>query len=313
MDLRPYINEKQVRKGIELIEKGDLFYQPFILTDDIEVGEGQNFVDRYAGVNSVFDLNVYAPDYVHIKGKRAPDLKHFRKCNQEYRQIYEHYTDVICQQFDNDISTLTFAEIGCNTGLNLFNLAARGAKKCAGYDWNDMSVIFGWLNDILNVDVRFRQGTYDNLKHQFNFDVPEADVMINTVFTNHQCDILQFLCYLCDRARKGVFLSCLTRKDNSDYAIYYPPLPPAKILDTGRPFPLYFNNGVEISEKLLLLALDCLGFGEVKVIDKFVPSTAWGDFQSGFSVYYAKRTSDIRSAYYPRRNLLFKKLRKYIS
>jgi hypothetical protein len=30
--------------------------------------------------------------------------------------------------------------------------------------------------------------------------------MMNTIFTNHQCDPLQFLAYICDRAKVGVFL-----------------------------------------------------------------------------------------------------------
>jgi hypothetical protein len=299
MDLRPYIkNKAQLEQGIALIRKNDLFYQPFILADDVEVGEGQNFADRYANVNNVFDLNVYAPNANVGERKQAPDLTYFRKCNAEYRALYTHVLDIICKQFDNNISKLTFGEIGCNTGLNLFNLAVRGAKGCAGYDWNNMSDVFSWLNRVLGTKVTFRQGTYDNLYHRFNaLDIPEVDVMLNTVFTNHQCDPLQFISYICDRARKGVFLWALTEKDDK-CAVHYPAEPPHEILDTQRKFPLYFNNDVRLSEKLLLLTLKRLGFGEVQVLDRFVPGPKWDYFQQGFNMYYAKRTSAVKSAYW---------------
>lgn len=299
MDLRQYINNKaKLDQGIELIKKGDLFYQPFILADDVEVGEGQNAADRYAGVSTVFDLNCYAPNFDVGARKQPSDLKYFRSCNEDYRRIYNYVADTICKQFNNDISQLSFAEIGCNTGLNLFNLAKRGAAKCKGYDWNDMSDVFRWLNSILGTNVEFQRGTYDNLYHNFNGGtVEEVDVMINTVFTNHQCDPLQFICFLCDRARKGAFLWALTEKDDK-CAIHYPAAPPHDILDTGRKFPLYFNNDVRLSEGLLLLALKRLGFGDVQIVERFVPNDKWNYFQQGFSMYYATRTSDVKSAYW---------------
>lgn len=299
MDLRPYIKNKELLdRGVALINSNDLFYQPFILADDIEVGEGQNFADRYANVSGVFDLNVYAPKANVGNRTQAKDAAYFRKCNAEYRKIYEHLAEIICKQFKNNINDLTFAEVGCNTGLNLFNLAVRGAKKCYGYDWNNMSNVFNWLNDVLGSDVEFQHGAYDNLHHKFQgLDVQEVDVMINTVFTNHQCDPLQFLSYICDRARKGVFLWMLTEKDDK-CAIYYPPAPPHEILDTQRKFPLYFNNDVRLSENLLLLTLKRLGFGDVQVLDRFVPGEKWDYFQHGFNMYYARRTSEVRSAYW---------------
>jgi len=190
MDLRPYLRDKPelLNKGVELIKSSHLFYQPFILSDDIEVGEGRNMCESYADVNSVFDLNVYAPNLDLGSRKKAQDLPQFRRYNEEYRSIYNYITSVICKQFNGDISNLSFAEIGTNTGLNLFNLALNGAKKCYGYDWNDMTPVFDWLNQVLDTNVQFTQSNYNNLYHRLDnlIDAPEVDVMINTVFTNHQ-------------------------------------------------------------------------------------------------------------------------------
>jgi hypothetical protein len=207
MDLRPYIkNKTQVENGISLIKSKHLCYQPFIISDEIEVGEGQNFCDHYKDVTSVFDLNVYAKDIDLDGRKTAPDKDYFRACNAEYRYLYDFITESL-QPLIPALNTLEFAEIGCNTGLNLFNMAHAGAKSCVGYDWNQMQPVFSWLNDVLGTNVKFQQGVWDNLQHKFsNMDIPEVDIMMNTIFTNHQCDPLQFLAYICDRAKVGVFL-----------------------------------------------------------------------------------------------------------
>lgn len=301
MNLRSHIKTPaQLEQGLALIRSGQLFYQPFLLADDIEVGEGQNLHDRYENVETLLDLNAYAPNHDIGKRKQPANLKHFRQCNADYRKIYEYVAEQICKHCGEDIRRMSVAEIGCNTGLNLFNMAVRGAKECTGYDWNDMSPVFGWLNQLLGTKVKFHQGTYNNLNHRFNeLDVPETDIMINTVFTNHQCDPLQFLSYICDRARKGVFLWALVHAGMKEACVLYPtPEEDHAIMQTGRPFPLYFYNGVAISEPLLKLAFKCLGFSEVTYIEKLPSNEQWDRFQTGFRMYYAKRTSDVRSAYY---------------
>jgi hypothetical protein len=301
MDLRKFIRSRaQIDSGIELIKNKLLFYQPFILSDDIEVGEGMNFCDRYAGVESVFDLNAYAKGIDLGPRKQPPDLQWFRKCNDEYRQIYNYVCEQICTNVRGDLSNLSFAEIGCNTGLNLFHLASRGAKTCYGFDWNDMSPVFAWLNDLLGTSVKFFRGSYCNLTHKFiGATVPEVDVMLNTVFLNHQCDPLQCLSFMCDRAKKGVFLWVLMAHADSetDCALRFGSDPNHQYLNTGRPFPLYFNNEVSITEPLLRLSLRQLGFEDVRSIGKFVPGPKWDNFQSGFRMFFAHRTQQVKSAY----------------
>jgi hypothetical protein len=301
MDLRKYITcDGQLEQGLELIRQNLLFYQPYILADDLEVGEGYNFCEQYRNVETVFDMNVYAGSRNVGKRKQPSDPAYFRQCNQEYRAIYDFITEQLCLNLEGDISGLAFAELGCNTGLNLFNLTRKGARECYGFDSNDLTPIFSWMNSLLGTKVRFTTGNYCNLTHKFlGGTVPEVDVMINTVFLNHQCDPLQFLSYMCDRARVGVFLWVLIEPvPNGECVVRYPRKPPHDILETGRPFPLYFNNNVRVSEPLLKLSLERLGFGDFRPIREFFPSEKWQAFQSAFRMYFAKRTSKVRSAYW---------------
>lgn len=298
MDLRPYINDtRQLNQGIELIKANSLCYQPFILHDEIEVGEGQNQVDRYINVDSPFDLNVYAKDIDFGSRKLAPDKDYFRKCNAEYREIYNFIKDTIYSFNDKDISDLSFAEIGCNSGLNLFNLAKTGAKHCVGYDWNNLHPTFNWLNEVLGTNVEFVQGVWDNLFHNFTTqDLPEVDIMINTVFMNHQCDPLQFLAYICDRAKKGVFLSVLIDGDKGSMLRY--PDERNDVIENGYKFPLNYNNGIAISKNLLEASFKKLGFDDITEVYPNISNLKWSFFTSGFRMFYAKRTDEIKSAYW---------------
>ncbi len=299
MDLRPYIkNTRQFNQAIELIKANTLCYQPFILHDDLEVGEGQNLVDRYINVESVFDLNVYARD-IDLGGRKlVTDKDYFRKCNAEYRELYDFIKNTIYDFNNKDLSDLSFAEIGCNSGLNLFNLAKMGAKHCVGYDWNNMGPTFNWLNEILGTNVEFVQGTWDNLLHNFTTkDIPEVDIMINTVFTNHQCDPLQFLAYICDRAKKGVFLMVLMDGSEEGAVLSYS-AERNDILENDSKFPLNFNNCVAISKNLLECSLKKLGFGEITEAYPSVSNLKWSFFTRGFRTFYATRTADVKSAYW---------------
>ena len=51
MDLRKYINnESDLNKAIKFIKNGTLFYKPFIIHDNIIIGEARNFIKQYSDV-----------------------------------------------------------------------------------------------------------------------------------------------------------------------------------------------------------------------------------------------------------------------
>lgn len=298
MDLRPYIkSQDQLDRGIELIRKNLILYQPYILHDDVEVGQGQLEIDHYKDSKSVFDLNVYAKGF-DVGSRRQPaDKDYFRQCNAEYSKIYDFIAQTIYDLNGQDLTRLSIAEIGCNSGLNLFNLAMKGAGQCKGYDWNDMTPAFDWLNEVLGVKVEFKQGIWDNLFHKFSTsEIPEVDVMINTIFTNHQCDPLQFLAYICDRSRKAVFLLMLINKYDTMTIKYGDG---GGMFDFQSPFPLNYNNAVSVSRSLLEDSLKRLGFGEIVELSPPV-GRGLSSFVQSFRMFYAKRTDDTRSAYWHR-------------
>lgn len=305
MDLRAYgLTDQQLEQGIELIRRLLLRYQPFILADSLEVGEGQNLHDGYGNVETVFDFNVYGDRSLDLGlGRLAADLIHFRRCNAEFRQYYQVVENNIVEHFKDEISELSFGEIGCNTGLHLFNLARLGAKECVGFDWNDVSPVFTWLNDILGTNIKFHVGYWDSLSHDFvGAQVSEVDVMITSVFLNHQSDPLQHLAFMCDRSRKAVFLWVLAPGDadgitaDDVYAVRYPAKP--NTLLGEKPFPLCFNDDVSMTEPLIMASLRHLGFEKIEKVNVPCPGPGWESFTAGFRMYLAERTNDRKSAFW---------------
>lgn len=306
MDLRPFLqhNDDLLQEGIALIQRGEMWYQPFILADGIEVGEGQNMEDWYEGCISLLDNNVYLDEaHRHLwKGntrKLAENGTRFAACNRKYRLCYERAAEIIMSRLGGDLSEASFVEIGCNTGLTLFNLAVRGARECIGIDWTDHGRVFAWLNKLLKTDVRFISASYDNLSHTIpEVDVPVVDVVLNTIFVNHQSDPMHFLCYLADRAKKGLFLWILFDERGSEMTIRYGEVAGVHDLGAGKPFPLSFHNDIVMSKALLVESLRQLGFGEVEFIEH---PTEWELSPPRclipHKMLYARRTHDVRSAF----------------
>ena len=68
MDLRKYINnESDLNKAIKFIKNGTLFYQPFIIHDNIIIGEARNFIKQYSDVNSIYDYNLYSKNFPELE------------------------------------------------------------------------------------------------------------------------------------------------------------------------------------------------------------------------------------------------------
>src|SRR5262245_51549479 len=98
MDLRPYLKDRPelLQEGIGLIQQSRLWYQPFILADGIEVGEGQNLEDHYKDAKSIFDCNVFlGKGFEHVLAgtdrKLAADGVHFAASNRKYQLCYDRF------------------------------------------------------------------------------------------------------------------------------------------------------------------------------------------------------------------------------
>ena len=98
MDLRKYINnESDLNKAIKFIKNGTLFYQPFIIHDNIIIGEARNFIKQYSDVRSIYDYNLYSknfPELETVNGVKRNLISEnekdfFIKINNEYDFLYE--------------------------------------------------------------------------------------------------------------------------------------------------------------------------------------------------------------------------------
>ena len=369
MDLRKNIkNIDDLKKAIHFIKNGTLFYQPFTFDDNLVVGEGRNFVKKYDGAVSLHDKNLYhnlCSDRWGINKNDLPDLSKvmfngneidrititedekdfFIKINNEYDGLYDFFIDKILEDLQEPPESLTFAEIGCNTGVTLLKLAEMNAKKVYGYDWSDYNELFDWFNKILdtNTNVNFQRGYWDNLRHNFciydedksndkdflkknshlirknrdkfelamamreniiTYDIPEVDVMINTIYTNHQYDPMQFIAQCCDKAKKAVFFWMLIHPSSGDkHVIKYPDALPHENFfhQHDLPFPLNYRNDVRMSVPLIRSVLQACGFSDFKCFQhpNISPEfESWGVGENGdWKMFYAKRTDDIKSGF----------------
>ncbi len=303
MDLRyKDLSAKDIEQIHQFITRGKLAYQPFIFTDTLEVGEGLKF---YEGENSSGGGNVYwegvdpktwvDPD-PRAENSLVTDLERFRTCNQELREIYEHFLDTLVEQLGGNISDLTFAEIGCNTGYFLHGLALRGAKKCIGYDFTDNSDVFAWFNQVLGINSEFYFAEWDSLSHSLKYaELAEVDVILSIAVTCHLADPIHHLAYLCDHAKQAVFVwSPITANNNDRLAITFDP--PGKY-PNALDWPLSFDNDVRLSIPLLRMCLEQAGFD--KIFEVMCPegmSPNWKRWCSSQRGYIAFRTSPTKTA-----------------
>jgi SAM-dependent methyltransferase len=291
MDLRnKNLSKDDLGEIHQFIVQRKLAYQPFIFTDTLEVGEGLKFHDGESLAGNV---------YWEGADRRIQDLlvtgdvTRFRAANQQLRIIYDHFLDMLVEKLGGDISRLTFAEIGCNTGYLLHGLALRGAKKCLGYDFTNNDKVFRWFNRILGINNDFSFAEWDSLTHSLRYaKLPEVDVILSVAVTCHLPDAVQHLAYLCDHARKGVFFWSPVNSHNGLTISFGNPSKYPNALD----WPLSFDNDVRISIPLLRLCLTESGFEEISEVQPPELPQRWIEWYYSQRGYIALRTNPKKSA-----------------
>jgi hypothetical protein len=298
MDLREYrLSDEQIKAGAKLVASGNFRYQPYIISDRLEVGHGWLLHDRRRGGESFFDGDYFADPEMGIElGKPVSDLETFRLRNSEYRGLYDLAADKIVEFMGGSIDGKSVAEIGANAGLHLYNLRRRGAGRCVGYEKNDVGPIYRWLNDITGLGVELQSGFWLSLEHRYvPEDLPEFDIMVSSHVLNHMSDTLHHLAYICDRAREGIFIWTSVQQGDELFRVQYP----LGTAFAGDPFPLNLNVGIGYSETGLRASLAALGFDEVHHIPVAPPSPGWAGFLERFQMYFARRTRPDKSALDP--------------
>ena len=274
MDLRQrHLTAAQLDDVKMFIRQRKLAYQPFEFSDTLQVGEGQRFRDgEFADRCGTVLWESHPAEVADLITK---DPAAFREANRELRRIYDGIVDFIVRNAGDDVTNLSFAEFGCNTGYFLHSLAARGARKTTGYDFTENSAVFRWFNEVLGIPAgrnEFRFAEWDSLNHRVRhatFD--EADVCMSIAVTCHLADPLHHLAFLCSKARRAVFFWCpVNFKDNDGLSISFGT--PGKY-PNSLSFPIDIDNDVRLSPALIRLTLERCGFGKLRVeIEHFPPS-----------------------------------------
>jgi SAM-dependent methyltransferase len=302
MDLRERrLNEETLRQFELYIRQRKLIYQPFVFTDDLEVGEGKNFYD---GVTPQMGC-IYWPNHpADVADLVVKDRDHFRRCNDGYRLFYEHHLDECVRLLGGDISQHTFAEVGCNTGYSMLGSSLRGAKRSIGYDFTPNQDVVKCFNGVLGTNTEFHFAEWDSLAHRLQYaEMEEVDVVLSTAVMCHVADPLYHLAYLCDRARQAIFIWTPVNQFfeplpalshwRSDLALSYGPPNRHK---NSLPWPLGFDFNMRFSVPLLKLCLAEAGFETIHEISCPHKEPRWRDIWSTFRAFMAFRTKPVKSA-----------------
>ncbi|MHC4743255.1 MAG: radical SAM protein, partial [Planctomycetota bacterium] len=294
MDLRSKrLTPEQIEQVEEYIIQGKLAYQPFIFTDTLETGPGEKFHDGETKGGRVYWEDAPEDLSPTIKEILTDNPAHFRECNGVVRYIYDYFIDSIMENLD-DISGLSFAEVGCNTGFFLHSLGLRGAGKCIGIDYTRNEEVFRWFNNVLGLNNEFRFGEWNPLKHRLLYTrMPKVDVTLTIAVMCHIADPLHHLSYLCDHSAKAVFIYTPVNKDTGLSISYGSPAKYPNALS----WPLGFDNAVRPSVPLLRMGLQEAGFDDIREIK--CPeglSRRWQEWYSSQIGLLALRTRDVRTA-----------------
>ncbi len=299
MDLRDRkLTPAQIEELHLFIRQRKLAYQPFIFTDTLQVGEGQRFRDgEFDETCGDVLWEGHPPDLGSVPNLITKDAAAFQEANHELRKIYDGMVDFIVKHAGEDISQLSFAEFGCNTGYFLHSLALRGALKTTGYDVTTMGPIFRWFNEVLGIPPErneFRFAEWDCLNHRVRhctFD--EADVCMSIAVSCHIADAIHHLAFLCAKARKAVFFwSPVDHREGLSLSFGKP----GKYLK-DLSFPINFDNCVRFSDDLLRLTFEQCGFENLIEIE---PPDVGPRFRPWFNVHrgiLALRTSHPATLY----------------
>jgi hypothetical protein len=262
MDLRSRVRTPaDIREAKALIAQGHFIYQPFRITDDLEVGGGYEFVNRRPGAGMV-----YWPAYEQEK-ERFPGsplktidpalVTEFRAANDFLRSQYNGFIDQVCERIP-DIRAKSVADIGCFNGYMPASFSLRGARDAVGYDQDDRSGCFRFLNRLLGTRSRFIHAGYD-LAGGTIPGCPAYDVVISMSVLQHMTEPFRHLHFLRSITREALFLMT-NAWDDDEYLVRYGE--PNAIFPEFE-FPWCFDSSIYLSEKLLRKALEKAGFTRI--------------------------------------------------
>jgi len=270
MDLTSFIrSEADLEEAKALVVQERFFYQPFRIAADLEVGGGYEFIRRRPGAGMV-----YWPAYERERGRfPGPAVKtvdtavlpEFRSANDALRKVYDGFVDQICERI-GDLRAKSVGELGCSSGYMPVSFSLRGARRAVGYDQNDHSGCFRFLNRLLGARARFVHARYDLVEGTMP-GCPTHDLALSMSVLQHMTEPFRHLHFLRSVTREALFLMT-NAWDDDDYLLRY-----GEPNATSRfAFPWCFDNSVYASEKLLRKALEKAGFGPIVELEIRLPA-----------------------------------------
>ncbi len=273
MDLRPFVrNEADVEEARRLICSGSFTYQPFIITDQLEVGAGYTFVTRNPHAGQIRWPGYDAAKYPSASLPRLliaeEEARAFSQANSAIRQVYDGFVDQLCDQI-HDIGKKSLADIGCFAGYIPVAMSKRGVRLAVGYDQDDRGACVNFLNRVLGTSAKFVHAGYD-LRLGAISKCPAYDVVVSMSVLQHMTEPLRHLHFLRSITREALLL--ITNVwDDDDYVIRMGE--PNQVF--SNPFPWCFDNSVYLSEKLLRRCLKEAGFARVVDLETRFPSSGY--------------------------------------
>lgn len=261
MDSRPYnLTGKQVKQGTEL-----LGYQPFILSDDVQVGVAYSWLYESDGGRN--NQNDFCKD----RRTTPPDVwEKFVTSNQQLRNMYNDWIDAVCNEFP-DKKSLSVVDVACNTGYFPVMFSLRGFEKCVGYDRENYGPSISYLNNIFGTNAKFMHEQYDSWTHTIrNCNI--YDISVASLIMNHISDPLYFLAFLGKITRKALLLFT-GMGETEQFLVYYSK--PNRFYANDE-FPTCFDNDTGLSRGLLYESLRAIGFQriiEIEYRDSWLPKS----------------------------------------
>jgi SAM-dependent methyltransferase len=260
MDLRSFnLNEKQISKIT-----GEGFYQPFILTDNIQTGIGYSWQtgDMTLGLDkgrrTCFQWDG-STNPLKISGDSYSDDKWniFIEANQRLRNMYDSWISSIYSSL-NSVDGCTVVDVASNAGYFLYRLAQYGAIDGTGYDLLDLKDMYQVFNEAMGLNMKFFNKPYDMNIHTIP-GIEKADIVISSAIMCHLSDPTYYLSFLGSITKKLLFLFS-TIDDDMSYTIRYEG---AKFYYPNNPFPICFDQMTHVSKGIIEFALKDMGFKEI--------------------------------------------------
>jgi hypothetical protein len=246
MDLRKFHPTKR-----QIIEARELLgYQPFIISDDIQTGNGYAFIYG-EGLPEVMERN-----QVSIE-----QWTKFTEANARMGKMYDDWISQTCAAA-GDLSNLSVIDTACNDGYFLYRFWQAGIRKCVGYDREYVEPTINFMNQLLGSKIRFVNEPYNPLTHRIK-GCNKYDIVVSSAIVCHLSDPLNYISFLASITRKVLLIHTIVSNEN-DYVVSYGK--PNKYHKKD-PFPVCFDNNVTISQGLLLESLHLSGFEKIQEIE----------------------------------------------